>query len=151
MANPTKPLISQAKIALLDVILQNERACYPYPWSKQAIVECFNGKYQCFVMSVNDNVVGHLIYQLVVDELHLHNVCLLPDLRGQGLGRRWMEFLLQRAKQESAKTIFLEVRVSNSAAIELYQQFDFKTLAIRKNYYRSNSVQEDAKVMSLSL
>lgn len=151
MSNTTNPLISKAKITMLDVILENERACYPHPWSKQAITECFNGKYECFVMYVNDNVVGHLIYQLVIDELHLHNVCLLPELRGQKLGRRWMEFLLQRAKYESAKTIFLEVRVSNQTAVKLYQQFNFETLAIRKNYYRSDSGQEDAKVMSLVL
>jgi ribosomal-protein-alanine N-acetyltransferase len=151
MTNTAKATISPASITMLEVILENEKACYPHPWSEQAITECFNGKYQCFVMCVNEDIVGHLIYQLVLDELHLHNVCLLPEMRGQSLGRRWMEFLIQRAKQGSAKTIFLEVRASNNAAIKLYQGFNFETLAIRKNYYRSHSGQEDAKVMSLTL
>ena len=49
------------------------------------------------------------------------------------------------------KKIFLEVRVSNSPAIELYNKTGFKRVSIRKNYYRLPDGREDALVMSKRL
>ena len=62
-----------------------------------------------------------------------------------------MEQIVHASKFMGCKKIFLEVRVSNNHAIELYNKTGFKKVSIRKNYYRLPDGKEDALVMSKRL
>ena len=46
-----------------------------------------------------------------------------------------MDHLLEIGRSKNIENITLEVNVNNSFAIKLYEKYDFKTVAIRKNYY----------------
>jgi ribosomal-protein-alanine N-acetyltransferase len=55
-----------------------------------------------------------------------------------------MEFLLDRARERGMHDLFLEVRVSNVAALALYRRFGFSVLTVRSRYYSDG---EDANLL----
>lgn len=157
--------IRQANIEELDMLLHNENLCFQFPWSKNMLKDCllnqFKFKEHCsfdrsvserqyavFVMHCNAQMVGHLIVQKILDELHLHNVCILPSHRGKKLGQKWMHYLKKLGTEFQTSQIILEVRESNSTAIHLYKNNDFKAVGVRKQYYQksSNGSRENAIV-----
>jgi ribosomal-protein-alanine N-acetyltransferase len=86
---------------------------------------------------------------LFADELHVNNVAVRPEFRGQGLGCILLQTTLDQARQRDAKIAQLEVRASNNAAQKLYQRCGFEVVGRRKNYYRQPT--EDALLMNLNL
>ena len=74
---------------------------------------------------------------LVVDELHITAVAVDPARRRQGLGRRVLELLLERAAAAGAAHATLEVAASNGAAVALYGRCGFSTAGVRRAYYRN--------------
>ena len=92
--------------------------------------------------------VGFLIAWIVADEVHLHNVAVLQGHRRKGIGRQLVVDLIDHANQKGARTVFLEVRIGNAAAIALYQSLGFETLSRREKYYSDG---EDALDMALVL
>lgn len=81
----------------------------------------------------------------IVDEAHLTLLAIHPDYRGQGLGQALLGALMQAARWHDMARATLEVRVSNAAAIALYQKFGFKTAGRRRNYYQNP--REDALIL----
>jgi [ribosomal protein S18]-alanine N-acetyltransferase len=71
------------------------------------------------------------------------NVAVDPARRREGIGRALIEGLIARAGTEASYT--LEVRVSNAAAIALYESYDFRRAGTRPRYYADNG--EDAVIM----
>ena len=71
--------------------------------------------------------------------------------QGQGLGRKLLDFLLKDTREQQAEVMFLEVRVSNIRAIELYEQNGFAEVGQRKGYYPAEGGREDAIVMAQDL
>ncbi|MCR4838895.1 MAG: GNAT family N-acetyltransferase, partial [Eubacterium sp.] len=98
---------------------------------------------------------GYLIYADPSDEAELHRIAILPEYRRHGLARKLMSELLLRTGHVSvedsqvpnAKSVFLEVRAGNTAAIALYLANHFQEIDRRKNYYHNPD--EDAVVMRL--
>jgi ribosomal-protein-alanine N-acetyltransferase len=90
-----------------------------------------------------------LLAWLVVDELHILSVATLPAFRRQGMGRALLAGSLEFAREKQVRLVLLEVRRSNSAAIQLYRSFGFATVTLRPHYYADNA--EDAVEMSLEL
>lgn len=74
---------------------------------------------------------------LVVDELHITAVAVDPSHRRQGLGRRVLELLLERAAAAGAAHATLEVAAGNGAALALYGRCGFSTAGVRRAYYRN--------------
>lgn len=143
--------IREAALDDLTVIYTNERLCYPHPWTQRMIENSLIGDHLCLVMEENNCIVGHMILELVLDEVHLYNVCVLPKHQGQGRGKKWIDYLYQFAANHKASKIHLEVRVSNQAALRLYMKRGFERIGYRKNYYRSSNDSEDAIIMVAQL
>lgn len=121
----------------------------PNPWTRQIFIDCLNVRYPSYVLcDTNQDIVGFLMTSLMVDELHLLNIAISPSYRRQGLGSRLIDFLKNKAESYNAKQIILEVRESNTAAIQLYQLHQFKQIGIRKDYYKTSTGREHAVVYS---
>lgn len=89
-----------------------------------------------------------------VDELHLLNITVTPQLRKLGLGTRIMAAVEGVAAKQRMPRILLEVRPSNVSALALYTNLDYEQIGVRKNYYPACSVdgsREDAIVMAKSI
>ena len=93
-------------------------------------------------------LAGFIVARLIADELHVNNVAVRPEFRGQGVGSTLLQTTLQQGRLRNAKIAQLEVRASNTAAQSLYQRCGFEVVGRRKNYYRAPT--EDALLMSLS-
>lgn len=132
----------------LDGVLAIENASFTRPWSKEMFMgEFSNPVSNAFVarLSAGGGVVGYTVFWVVVGEGHIMNISVSPQWRRRGIGRRLLCFTLDLMRQRHTSVIFLEVRRLNKAAISLYEDYGFKTVYIRKNYYGD----EDALVMRL--
>ena len=145
--------------SMLANVLIIENQSYEIGWNAQLFKDCINKKYLCQVMMVDDQIVGYYIVQKILDEYHILNLCVTPELQGQGLGKFQLQNILQLAESEAMNRILLEVRVGNRAARKLYTGSGFHIIGKRKNYYPSAdnnltdhvNIREDAHVMELAL
>jgi ribosomal-protein-alanine N-acetyltransferase len=90
-------------------------------------------------------LVGYLIVSRYVDAWHVMNVAVDPDDRRRGVATTMLERLFEVTADDSRRGYTLEVRVSNAAAIELYERLGFRARGIRRGYYTDN--REDALIM----
>lgn len=132
-------------------VLKIERSAYPEPWSEGVFSDCLRVGYRCDLYLKNDQVVGYSVVSTGAGEAHLLNLCLHPEYQGLGLGRQMLRKVLEKLPQERVETIFLEVRVSNQAAKNLYLSEGFNEIGQRFNYYPKGEEREDALVFAKSL
>ena len=81
-----------------------------------------------------------------MEEGHLGNRAVAPEHRRGGVARALVEDLLAGARERGARSITLEVRVSNFAAQALYRAHGFRLAGLRRGYYRDTG--EDALLMT---
>lgn len=93
------------------------------------------------------HIAGFIEFWLMYDESHVIDIAVRPEYRRRGLGRRLMNFLIEKSREGGAKKIFLEVRPSNAIAISLYGQAGFVEAGTRVKYYKD----EDALIMTRDL
>ena len=89
------------------------------------------------------NVLGELKYSLIYERMEVDNILVKEKYRSRGIGTKLMSYLVSEAIHHKVINITLEVRVSNSRAINLYKKFGFREVALRKYYYGD----EDAILM----
>ena len=135
----------------LDAVVTNERAAYPFPWSRGVFVDCVTAGYECWVASLGSEVIGHGVLSVGAGEAQLLNVCVAPIAQGAGYGRALATHLIGRAGAAGAERLFLEVRISNRVAMTLYDGLGFREIGRRRSYYAAENGREDAVVMALSL
>lgn len=134
----------------LDTLVEIERVSHPDPWSRPLFADELTQTASSFYVMLIDGVIaGYGGFWSVLDEAHITNVTVRGDLRGQGLGRVLLDYLLSRAVARGAETVLLEVRDGNEPAIKLYRHAGFETIGRRKGYY--SSVNADALVMRLEM
>jgi ribosomal-protein-alanine N-acetyltransferase len=141
--------VIQMTEAHLGAVAELERLCFGEPWSENALRLLLGDAAIGFVCIENDRVAAYGGMLFAPDEGQVTNVAVHPDFRRRGMGARIVEAFVAEAKRRDLEQISLEVRVSNAAAIGLYQGFGFYTAGVRKRFYRNPS--EDAAVMLLDL
>jgi [ribosomal protein S18]-alanine N-acetyltransferase len=135
----------------LDAVMEVEEAAYEYPWTAGIMRDCLRVGYCCWVWKQDAVVVGHGVMSVAAGECHVLNVCIHPLWQGRGLGRRMLTRLLNIGRRHHADTAFLEVRVSNTAAIRLYQSEGFNEVGRRRGYYPHRKGREDALLFAKEL
>lgn len=130
----------------LRAVMAIESRSYDFPWTEAIFRDCLRVGYYCQVLESDGGVAGYGILSLGAGEAHILNLCIKPDLRGQGLGRRMLGHLLSYARRHHATAAVLEVRRSNHPAQELYKKTGFEQTGVRKNYYPAYGGREDALV-----
>jgi ribosomal-protein-alanine N-acetyltransferase len=143
--------IRPARPADLDRIMEIERLSFAHPWSRQAFVEELERSFSRLEVLLHDRtgeVIAFINYWVVHDEIHVLNVAIHPDWRRRGLASQLMEHAISTGRRTASRLMTLEVRRSNTAAIQLYESLGFEVVDIRRRYYEDR---EDAIVMVLSL
>ena len=132
-----------------DGVARVEAARMPVPWSRQSFWEeaSHTDAYYLIARDVDrDNlIVAYAGCWVLANEGHITNVAVDPDYQGQGLGRRLMNELTSRVKALGVDSMTLEVRPSNTVAINLYTSLGFRSVGQRPKYY-TNPV-EAAEIM----
>lgn len=132
----------------LEAIMKVEHACFPTShWSIRDVVHEMTSNpfahYYC--VDLEEGIVGVLGMWFTYEEATVTTIGILPAYRGQAYAKKLLAYGLSEAHEHGCLTCDLEVRISNEAAIHLYQSFGFEIKAIRKNYYADNH--EDAYLM----
>lgn len=132
----------------LSSVAQIAADSLPDAWSKQAFAdELENKSATVFVALLGDEVVGFGGLQKVLDEAYITNIAVKKECRRMGGGKALLDAIIKHSADCSFVT--LEVRVSNSAAIKLYEKSGFVSQGIRKGFYSHPT--EDANIMTLFL
>lgn len=127
-------------------MLSNESYPNGSPWSEQQFLEdLLNSHSRYLLLEEAQGLLGFVSFHQVFDEIEIMHVVVKPEVQGQGLGQKLMTALLEVARQEQQRVIFLEVRQSNQTAQLLYEKNGFVPIIRRKNYYRAPL--EDAVMM----
>ncbi len=137
----------------LAAVLAIEAVSFSNPWSGQT----FRGEIQntsisyplVAVETASRKVVGYIIYWQIREDVQINNVAVHPDFRGRGVGEAALRAVLDRVREAGASLVTLEVRSSNTAALNLYRKLGFQALGRRKNYYTNPD--EDAEVLGLQI
>ena len=129
----------------IPYIAHIEKECFSTPWSENAISESISAGTCFYVAQFNNSIVGYMGLSKIVGEGYVTNVAVLPEYRKRGIGKKILEYVINDSKDE-LEFISLEVRVSNNAAISLYEKFGFERVGLRKRFYENP--QEDAIIMT---
>jgi len=134
----------------LPEILAIERASFSAPWTEGMFLDELKTTHaQCLSIKVEREgkayIAAYIIFWLVADEVHLHNLAVRSDFRRQGLACNMMNLMKDIAAQVGITRQTLEVRESNLGAINLYRKCGFVVKGKRPRYYTDTN--EDALVM----
>lgn len=141
--------VRPARIDDVDFIHRIEEACFSDAWSRDAFVSELeeNPQAHYFVVEIGGEAVAYAGYWKILDQAHITNVAVLPEHRRKGIGVELIRKLLSSGDCRGIRSYTLECRVSNEAAIGLYESMGFQACGIRPKYYLDN--QEDALIMWL--
>jgi ribosomal-protein-alanine N-acetyltransferase len=132
---------------IMDV-LSIEVESFTTPWTRASFYEeIYNPLSISRVALLKGKIVGYICASIVMDEGHILNVTVHPLYRMIGIATTMIADVLAHMVNLECSKVFLEVRASNRAAIEMYRGFNFEELARRRDYYRHP--REDAIVMRL--
>lgn len=137
--------VSVANIDDVKDIANIENNSFSTPWSEKAIRESMDAGTIFYVACLNDKIVGYMGLSKIVGEGYVTNIAVLPEYRRLGIGEKILGYVIDNTKAE-LEFISLEVRVSNIAAISLYEKFGFERVGLRKRFY--TNPQEDAIIMT---
>jgi ribosomal-protein-alanine N-acetyltransferase len=137
---------------LLDTVLQVESRAYAHPWNRTNFLDALHSGYQAQVLMAGDIVLGYFVAMKGVDEVHLLNITVAPEYQRQGWSRVLLDALALWSRGQSVPWLWLEVRVGNTRAVQVYEAHGYRRVGVRKDYYPAGGSQrEDAIVMSLRL
>ena len=88
---------------------------------------------------------------IAAGESHLLTIVVAKNMQGKGYGKKLLDEMIHLAAKNDAQAMYLEVRISNEAAIQLYHQRGFNELGVRSNYYPAEEGREDALILALDL
>lgn len=121
-------------------------SCFESPWSLKAFEsELENPIAFYFVAVKDDEVIGYCGYWWTFGEAQITNVAVSPEYRQKGIASALMDEMINHCREMDVFSITLEVRVSNNAAISMYEKYGFERVGLRPKYYNNK---EDALLMT---
>jgi ribosomal-protein-alanine N-acetyltransferase len=139
--------IRAAQLADVPELSQLEPRCFSDPWSAAGFREMLSSPYILGLIAElkSKRIAGYLISRVLDDEGEILNIAVAPENRRQGMGAALLQAALETLKDRGVESVFLEVRVSNEPAIDLYLAKGFRPIGRRQEYYRRPV--EDAMVL----
>jgi len=155
--------IRNAKKEDLEQIIEINRMSLPENYSYDYFVYHLRDFGDLFlVATVKENgkekIVGYIMNRIEIGlsnfgfsltkKGHVISIAVLEEYRRRGIGFSLMILAIEKFKKHNVSEIYLEVRVTNYPAINLYKKLNFEVVKVIPNYYSDG---EDAYVMSLRL
>ena len=142
--------ILDASAEYLPQIHAIEKQSFPDPWTPQQLSAYLTAPGRVLLVAVEDDeVLGYLCLDYVLDEGSVSNIAVAPRHRGRGVGKKLLHAAETAARDFNLAFLTLEVRQSNLAAIVLYERAGFEHIGIRKKYYVNP--RENAVIMTKNL
>jgi ribosomal-protein-alanine N-acetyltransferase len=133
----------------VDEVHALERSVFPHPWSRANFMDSLASGYDAWVLrDPAGGLAGYFLLMYALDEAHLLDVAVAAPLHGRGVGRYLLDRIAARARAQRMESILLEVRPSNTRALQVYQRYGYVEIGRRKGYYPAHEGRrEDAIVM----
>ncbi len=145
-------LLSLQQPGQLDALMAVEQRAYSHPWSHGNFVDSLASGYQIELLLGGEQVIGYFVAMPGVEEAHLLNITVAPEFQQQGWAKVLLDALALWARGRGAQWLWLEVRISNLRARQVYEKYGFQRVGERKRYYPGPGTErEDAVVMSYAL
>lgn len=137
----------------VDEVSRVEEDAYPFPWTRGNFLDSLASGYIAQVAREADGrLAGYFLLMPAVDDMHLLNITVRPDLQGRGIGRQLLDKVCALTREAGIGAVLLEVRPSNQNALSVYRHTGFTQIGMRRNYYpAAGQSREDAIVMRLEL
>ena len=155
-SNILKPELAWRPLSERDLayVAALEAQIHASPWTIGNFRDALAAGYTTRVVEREWRILAYGVLMMVPGEAQILNLSVVPDARREGLGRALLLRFIDDARTLQAEQIFLEVRASNAAAIDLYQTEAFAPIARRVAYYpgaTAEAPREDALVMRRAL
>jgi ribosomal-protein-alanine N-acetyltransferase len=136
------------------------RVCLPENYGDYFFIDLYNRFPETFIVAEeNGEVVGYIMCRMelglsnfgfggLVKKGHIVSIAVLPAYRRKGVGEALVKKAIEGMRFYNAKQCFLEVRVTNTPAINLYKKLGFQVTRTVNGYYSDG---ENAYVMSTKL
>ncbi|MBP5414352.1 MAG: ribosomal protein S18-alanine N-acetyltransferase [Lachnospiraceae bacterium] len=130
----------------LDRVSQIEKECFSTPWSRDAFEDMIDNEAALYMVAEdNGYIVANCGVIVAAGEGDICNVAVDPSYRKRGIAKLLLTRIMEEASKNMAVYAFtLEVRISNKAAISLYEKLGFVNEGIRPGFY--TSPKEDAVI-----
>jgi len=119
-------------------------------WKASSFLSELKDNHSLYIGWMEENkLVGYICCMAVVDEASINNFAVTPDQQGKRIGTKLLQEMIVLLQTKGMERLWLEVRVSNETAYNLYKKMGFTEIYRRKDYYQ-NPI-EDAYIMELAL
>ncbi len=130
----------------VEIISRLEEETFSMPWSRDAFLEMITkDDAGYYVAEKNGQVIGGCGVLMAAGEGNITNVVVDKKERNKGIGTKMLQYLIEDGYKNGLQAFTLEVRVSNAAAIHVYEKLGFFSEGIRPNFYEKPA--EDAMIM----
>ena len=118
------------------VISRLEEETFSMPWSASSFLEMISKEDARYYVAEKDGkILGGCGVLMIAGEGNITNVVIAPEARNQGIGTAMLRHLMAEGDQEGLTAYTLEVRISNVAAIHVYEKLGFESAGIRPGFY----------------
>lgn len=124
-----------------------EKRCFDDPWTYKMFESELDNRISVYIVGRDIDCGAVAAYGgvwMMYDSADITNVAVAPEYRREGLGSELLRLLVKVCTERGIKTVNLEVKASNSAALALYEKFGFVRCGLRKKYYHNT---DDAVLM----
>jgi ribosomal-protein-alanine N-acetyltransferase len=139
-------------VADLDEVVVAESEIYPFPWTRGNFADALQAGYSAWVLrDASGRLIAYSVMMMALDEAHLLNLSVARGAQRTGLGWRTLDWMADVGRGHGGRTMLLEVRPTNAAALRLYERYGFDRIGVRRGYYPTHGGREDAIVMRIAL
>ena len=145
MENLTVSVFDKEDIPSLVKIEEEE---FSTPFKEKDFLSIYESDISSVLVAKSEGtVLGYVSFTVIIDECQIINFATKNEFKRHGVGKSVMKALIAHCKELGVAKYFLEVRVSNQAAISLYEKFGFVRVGISKGHF--SAPREDAVLMNL--
>lgn len=127
------------------------RAFGPASWGANAVADGLTAPHVATLLAFHESAreaAGFAFWRSLGEEAEILSIGVSPRMRRRGGASALLGEVIERARSEGVRKLFLEVDVANAAAAALYASQGFMRIGLRKRYYKNGG---DALVMRLDL
>ena len=144
----------------LDKVMNINRVCLPENYAPYFFMDLYKHYPATFMVAEQgEEVIGYIMCRIetgftnlggfsLSKKAHVVSIAVLPDYQRLGIGSALMQEAMQRMPEYKAKECYLEVRVSNIPAVEMYKKLGFRIHRTAQQYYADG---ENAYIMAKKL
>jgi len=133
-------------ISIKEINSKNSKSCYELDyksikhWNQNQWEKELENVYVTAIgLYLNNSIIGICVFHKIFDEAEIRYLSVHPYYKRRGLGKKLICRIFKECEDENIKRIFLEVSIKNKQALSFYSNFGFKTISIRKKYYKDGS------------